>query len=88
MQTHEVSSGKRPVGKMTRFSFLPNSAKLTSVVRQSGKSRMTILDFTEQNHVVLDFSGNVRDDEGESSLIIILTYLPQCRYRVEHYSQS
>jgi hypothetical protein len=28
-------------------------------VRQSGKSRMTILDFTEQNHVVLDFSGNV-----------------------------
>jgi hypothetical protein len=59
VQTHEVSSGKRPVGKMTRFSFLPNSAKLTSVVRQSGKSRMTVLDFTEQNHVVLDFSGNV-----------------------------
>jgi hypothetical protein len=59
VQTHEVSSGKRPVGKMTQFSFSPNSAKLTSVVRQSGKSRMTILDFTEQNHVVLDFSGNV-----------------------------
>jgi hypothetical protein len=60
VQTHEVGIRKRPVGKMTRFLFLPNSAKLTSVVRQSGKSRMTILDFTEQNHVVLDFSGNVR----------------------------
>ena len=48
---------------MARFSFLPNSAKLTSVVRQSGKSRMTILNFTEQNHVVLDFSGNVRVEQ-------------------------
>jgi hypothetical protein len=86
VQTHEVGSGKRLVGKMTQFSFLPNSTnsrsrqpqapggqndpilvftercKLTSVVRQSGKSRMTILDFTEQNHVVLDFSGNVLEN--------------------------